>query len=290
MNLIKNNYMEKIYYKDKQRVISILNQIKNDGDENLHFLSDFDRTMSYGFIDGEKKMSIIRVMRNSPKYLGEEYSQKANELFNIYHPYEIDHDLDLEKKSEKMLEWWKKHLDLLVKSWLKKKDISDCINSGIVKMRPGIIELLEETNKRDIPFVIISANWLGWDSIRLYLEKNNILFNNIDIISNEFEFDWEWKAIWYKDSIVHVFNKSELAIWQFPKIHKSIENRKNVILLWDSLWDIWMVEWFDYKNLIKIGFYNDLDEKWLDRYLEIYDIIITWDSDVRNLRDILQIF
>lgn len=282
--------MEKIYYKDKQRVISILNQIKNDGDENLHFLSDFDRTMSHGFIDGEKKMSIIGVMRNSPKYLWEEYSNKANALFQQYHPYEIDLDISLEEKSKKMLEWWKKHLDLLVNSGLRKQDIHDCINSWIVKLRSWIIKLLKETNNREVPFVIISANGLGGDSIGLYLNEHNLLFNNIDIISNEFEFDNTWKAVWYKNSIVHVFNKSEVAISQFPNIHESIINRRNVILLWDSLWDIWMIEWFEYNNLIKLGFYNDIDDAWLEKYLEVYDIVITWDSQVEDLIDILDIF
>lgn len=97
------------------------------------------------------------------------------------------------------------------------------------------------------------------------------------------------KAIGYKDQIVHVFNKSELAIKQFPEIYERVKNRKNVILLWDSLWDPGMSDGFEYDNLLKIGFYNDQTPEKIEKYLESYDILLTGDSSGEELEEILSL-
>ena len=38
------------------------------------------------------------------------------------------------------------------------------------------------------------------------------------------------------------------------EIYKKIKDRKNIILLWDSLWDHHMSDGFDYDNIINIWF------------------------------------
>jgi hypothetical protein len=73
-----------------------------------------------------------------------------------------------------------------------------------------------------------------------------------------------------------------------PKIYNKIENRKNVILLWDSLWDHHMIDWFEYKNLIKIWFLNDKEDELLESYKEIYDIVLTWDNEGEILNDLIK--
>jgi len=54
---------------------------------------------------------------------------------------------------------------------------------------------------------------------------------NIKIISNDFEWDKNGKAINYKKPIIHSFNKSETVLKDRPEIYEKVKNRTNVILL-----------------------------------------------------------
>jgi 5'-nucleotidase len=269
-----------------KKLKNIINNFIKDWKESIHVLADFDRTLTKAFYNWEKRPSIISVLRRE-WYLWEDYSKKAYELYDKYHPVEIDPNIDLEVKKEKMLEWRNAHLDLLVKSKLHKKDINKVVNSWIIKLRDWIKEFLEKLNKNNIPLIIISANWLWGDSIKLYLESHNLYLPNIHIISNNFIFDNKWNVIWYDEKIIHVFNKDETVIHDYPNIYEKIKNRKNVILLWDSIWDVWMIKGFEYDNIIKIWFLNENTNELLTHYQEIYDIVSTWDWDVKFLNELL---
>ncbi len=268
-----------IHYKNKENFDRLIENFQVDWHENIHILSDFDRTLTYHFVDGKKRPSIVSVLR-SEWYLWEEYSKKAYQLFDTYHPIEIDPNISIKMKKEKILEWWTKHLELKVESKLHKDDISKVSNSWIIRLRKGVKELFWILDEKNIPLVIITANGLWVDSISSYLDYEKCNYKNIHIVWNQFEFWEDWFATGFKNAIVHVFNKDETVLELFPEIHKKIENRKNVILLWDSLWDVGMIEWFEYKNLLKIGFLNDKQDELLEKYLENYDLVVTWDRDI----------
>ncbi|MFK7780267.1 MAG: hypothetical protein QM490_03880 [Candidatus Gracilibacteria bacterium] len=279
--------MNNIIYSDKRRVEKILKKIKKDGVLKLHFLADFDRTLTYSLINGEKKPSLISVIRSDPKYLGKKYSNKANKLFDHYYPIEIDPNISLEEKSKKMSEWWVAHLNLLVESGLNINHIDEIVNSGIIKLRLGVIKLLKNLYKQEIPLIILSANGLGGDSIIDYLKFNNLYTSNIEVVSNKFIFNEKGYAIGYDSNVIHVFNKGEVVFDNFPIVKEKIKGRKNIILLGDSLGDTNMADGVEYDNLLKIGFYNDKNDKNLDKYLEKFDILLTGDSDGDFLNNIL---
>lgn len=279
--------MKGIIYKNYINFNNIINNINNDWLDNLYILADFDRTLTYSLVDWEKKPSLISVIRNNPKYLWKEYSKKANELFNYYHHIEIDNTLSMEYKSKQMTKWWKSHLELLIDSWLNKKHIDEAVNSGIIKIRSWIINFLKFLEKNNIPLIILSANWLWEDSIIDYLKFNNLYTKNIEIISNKFIFNADWNTIWYEKEVIHVFNKWKIAFKNLPNVDKKIKNKKNILLLGDSLLDPHMADWALYDNLLKIWFYNESDEKKLKSYLEKYDILLTWDSNWDFLNNIL---
>lgn len=278
--------MENIIIVDKQKFEKILSNIKNDWYKNLHILSDFDKTLTKEFIDWEKRPSLISILRRQ-NILWEEYSKKAYELFDYYNPIEISPIIDMVEKKKQMTIWWEKHLDLLAQSWLKRQDIDKAINSGIIRFREWVISFLDLMNKKKVPVVIISANWLGADSNYLFLEQNWVNFDNIKIISNSFIWDDNWIAIWYNKPVIHVFNKDETVLKDFPQIYDEIKSRKNVILLWDSLWDPSMIAWFDYDNLLKIWFLNDNIDELLEEYKKNYDVVIVWDGDFEFINEIL---
>ena len=280
---MKNN----IIYSNKELFTKKLDRIKKDWKNRLHILSDFDRTLTKCFINWKSRPSIISAMREWD-YLWNIYPKKAHELFNHYNSIELDPNIEIKEKKEKMQEWWSRHLDLLVKSWLNKNNIIEVIESWMIELREWMNKFLKLINSNKVPLIIISANWLWWDFIKLYLEKKKILNNYIFIISNEFIWDENDFAKWYKSAIIHTFNKSETVLKDNKEIYKEIENKKNVILIWDSLWDPNMIDWFEYENLVKIGFLNHDEEKLLSKYKEVYDIIITWDWDFSIINEILE--
>lgn len=277
--------MNNTIYTNKESFDKTLNNIKKDWYKNLHILADFDKTLTKAFSNWKKRPSLISVLR-SEWYLSEKYQKEAYKLFDYYNPIEINPDISMEIKSKEMTIWWNKHLDLLVKSWLTKNDIDSVSNSWIIELRNWVKEFLSFLNNNDIPLLIISANWLWTDSIKLYLQKEWVLTNNIHVISNSFEWDNNWKAIWYDKRVIHTFNKWETVLEEFPEIYSKIKTRTNVILLWDSLWDHHMVDWFDYKNLLKIWFLNDNEDELLESYKQRYDLILTWDSEGEILNEL----
>ncbi len=289
---------------DKNNFEKILENLKKDWVSKLHILSDFDRTLTKAFANGKKRPSIISALRDQ-NILWEEYSKKAYKLFDYYHAIEIDPTISLEEKKKQMTIWWQKHLKLIVDTRLTKDDIKKAIKYSKIVFRKWVKDFLKKLNKYDIPLIIISANGLGWDSILYFLEKEKVLFNNIDIISNRFIWDKKGFAIWYKNPVIHVFNKDETVLQEFPEIYTKIKTRKNVILLWDSLWDPHMIKWFKYNNLLKIWFLNNsldsscphsnphplgegIDSQLLEEYKKNYDVVITWDGEFDFVNDILK--
>lgn len=279
--------MQQTIISNEKYALEILSKIKSEGLNKVHILADFDRTLTKAFYNWELRPSLISVLRKE-WYLWEEYSKKAYELFNYYNPIEINPNISLEEKKKEMTNWWNKHLELLVKSNLHKNDLDKIVSSWVIEFRPWVKKLLKFLSENNIPIVIISANWLGTDSIKLYFEKSWFLTPNVHIISNEFLWNEKWNAIWYDKRVIHVFNKDETVLSEFPKIHDLVKDRKNVILLWDSLWDPSMIEWFNYENLLKIWFLNEKENELLENYNKLYDIVLTWDNNWEFLEEILK--
>jgi 5'-nucleotidase len=264
-------------------------QIKKDkfiseGSENLHILSDFDRTLTKAFLNGEAMPAIISVLRNE-NYLSEEYSEKAKALANYYHPIELDPNISFSEKKEKMSEWWNKHFDLLIKSGLNKKNLDRVINEGKVEFREEAEEFLDLLNEEQIPLVIISSSGIG-DLIPMYLKKHGKMHNNIHIIANLYKWDKQGKAIGIQSSIIHVFNKDETILRKFS-FYDKIKERKNILLLGDSLGDVGMLSGAEYDCVIKIGFLNEKIKENLEQYKKAFDVIITDDGDFSFVNKLL---
>lgn len=281
MKTSQNIISDEIYFQDT------LEKIKQDWFDKLHILADFDRTLTKAFYNWKLRSSLISVLR-SEWYLSEEYAKSAYELFDYYNPIEVNPNIALEEKKKEMTIWWNKHLDLLVKSGLHRKDIEKIIESEIIELRPWVIKFIEFLNENNIPMVIISANWLWTDSIEMFFEKNWLMSDNIKIISNSLFWDKEWNAIWYDERVIHVFNKDETVLHEYPEIFNLIKHRTNVILLWDSTWDPAMIEWFNYTNLLKFGFLNEKPEELIGNYSKIFDVVMTWDSDWEFLGEVFE--
>lgn len=257
-----------------------------EGFEKIHILSDFDRTLTRAFVNGEKIPLLISILRDG-KYLSPDYSKKARALFDKYHPIEINLNMPLSEKKKAMRQWWSRHNNLLIKSGLNKKDIKKVIQSEKIVLRKGALEFFNILHNHNIPVIIMSSNGLGKDSISLYLKNYKILRDNIRIISNQLIWDKNGNMLDFKKPIIHGANKDETIIKNFPNIYKKIKNKKNVILLGDNLDDIGMIEGFDYCHLIKMGFLNEKIEENLEAYKKNYDVILLNDPPIFYVNNLL---
>lgn len=260
--------------------------ISEDRTEKLYVLADFDRTLTNSFVDGEKVPSLISILRDG-NYLTSDYVQKAHDLYNKYYPIEIDPNIPIKEKKKAMNEWWTTHFDLLIKSGLDKKDIEDVVRSKKIKFRNGFSDFINILKENNIPLIIMSSCGLGSNAISMCLKQEGELYDNIHIISNLCEWDENGQAISFKKPIIHVMNKDETVIQNFPAF-EIIKNRKNVLLLGDSLGDIGMVEGLDYNHLIKIGFLDENVEKNLESFKANYDVLILNDSSMDYINELLR--
>jgi len=187
-----------------------------------------------------------------------------------------------------MKEWWTVHFELLIKSNLSKNDIVKAVKSNNIVLRDGLIEFLNTLKINNIPLVVLSSSGLGKEAIELCLEKKRLFSENIHIISNSFKWDKNGKAVSVKEPIIHTLNKDETAIKNFPGIFEKVRERKNIILLGDSISDIEMATGFDYEKLIKIGFLNEEIESSLESYKKDFDVLILNDSSAQFLNQLLK--
>lgn len=257
--------------------------------EGFHVLADFDKTLTTFILpNGEHMPSLISRIRNG-NYLSKEYSEKANKLYDFYHPIEINPKIPINEKKEKMYEWWYKHFELLGKSGLTKDVINkvaqDLIDGKKIALRNGVREFLKILRDNKIPLIIISASVGGL--IEAFLRKEDLLSENVYIVANTLKYDKKGKFLGV-DHIVHVFNKDETVLEEFPLIFDLIKERKNVFLLGDSIGDLGMIEGFDYNEIIKVGFLNENIEENLEIYKEDFDIVITGDGDFSEVNKILK--
>ena len=275
--------MEQVYFHNKELLQQKIKEIKSQGLDKLHLVSDFDRTLTKCFYDGKKIPSAIALIREGG-YLTEDYPKKAFALFDKYHPIETDESLDYDFRFKKMQEWWETHEKLLIKSGMHKNVINDILERYPKMFRDGTIPFLDYLNSHKIPLLIFSSG-IG-NLIEGYLKKENKLTPNIHILSNNFDFNSEGFAKGYKNGIIHVFNKSETKI-EDKQYRDLISKRNNVILLGDSLGDLGMVNDIDTNIIIKIGFLNEDVENKLALYKSKFDVVITNDGSMNYINELL---
>jgi 5'-nucleotidase len=279
--------MEDIIITDREKLAKIKKAMADGGADNLHILADFDRTLTRAYNGKVYVSSLVAVLREGG-YLKSDYAAKAQALFDHYHRIEIDDSVPLPEKRQAMKEWWTAHFELLIDSGLKFGDLERIADSGLVKLRFGCEEFLANLQNKKIPLVIMSSSGVGREGISIFLKRSGSLFNNIGIISNEFEWAPDGKALGVRQPIIYGMNKDATLVLDFPDVFKKVKNRKNVILLGDNVSDAEMIKGFAYENLLKIGFLNERIEENLDCYKASYDIIILNDGSMECVNDLLK--
>jgi 5'-nucleotidase len=278
--------MGNVLIKNKEHCQAIRQKMKAAGLAKLHVLADFDKTLTKAFVNGEEIPSIISILR-AEGYLTPDYPARAHALYDKFHPLEIDPHLSAEEKKKAMEEWWRTHFALLQECGLTRRDVEKAALSQRVQLRDGGLELLDFLKVNNIPLVLLSSNGLGEEGIIFFLQRLSRLSSNIHIISNAFIWGEDGRAIGVREPIVHNFNKTEFEVKDYP-FFKEVKERKNVILLGDTLGDVDMINGFQYDNLLKIGFLNKKVEEHLPFFQEIYDVVIINDDGMDYVNDLLK--
>jgi 5'-nucleotidase len=276
--------MENIIISDKKRLEELKNKISKKGKEGFHVLADFDRTLTKTFVNGQKSSTVIAQIRNG-NYISNEYSMGAHKLFDIYHPIEIDPNIGYEEKNSKMMEWWKKHFELLFKCGLNMQVMKEIVSKKKLKFREKTLEFIYFLYENNVPLIIMSAG--PGDMIKMYLEEEGRLYESIHIIANMFKFDENGKAIELNGKIIHSLNKDEAEI-KGLLIYNELRKRENVLLLGDSIEDIKMIKGFKYNNLIKVGFLNENIEENLEEFKKNFDVIILNDGSMEYVDNLVR--
>ncbi len=279
----------KVYIRNRRELSSKVDYFRDAGVNNLHVISDFDKTLTKAFMYGFVHTSSQIIKQK--QYFSDEFLEKTNKLFDHYHPIEKDLSLPLEEKTEKMIEWWEKSSSLFVEYGLNKNIIKDAVK--LIQLRDGCYDFIDALNSHDIPLLIFSAG--QGDVIEEFFRYRKKLNANLHIVSNFYEYDAEGISRGYdKENMIHIMNKNFSHVKNEDYI-KKIKNRETVLLLGDSISDKDMSQGLDYANIIEVGFFNDslidfsLDNlmKNLRYYIDKFDVVIANDGDMRYVNDIL---
>lgn len=214
--ICENNPLEKIKLINKNLEFKIKEFQKNP--EKLVIVSDFDYTLSKKFHHKNQDTTLFSsyCVLEAFDTLSEKYRKVNKELFEKYHPIEIDHTMDFKERDLIIHQWFRENLDLLVDENLTKESFQKMVTNSETKFfyRYGIIELFELIKKYSIPLYIISGGIFEIidESMSFVIPQYKELREKklINIVANKFRYDEENKVIGYEEPCVYTFNKGKV--------------------------------------------------------------------------------
>ncbi|KAG6434213.1 hypothetical protein SASPL_105836 [Salvia splendens] len=266
---------------DPQLLQTKISSILRDGTSKLQVIADFDATLTKYLVDGQRGHSSHALLQQG----NPEYDLKRQELYDHYHPLEIDPAIPLDEKAKLMEEWWEKTHGLLVEGGLNFDAIKSSVVKSRIAFRDGVTELFELLERSNVPVLIFSAG-LADIIEEVFRQKLHRPFKNVKIVSNRMVFDQNGKTI-------HVLNKNEHAIDMAGPVHEelgyseestpdasSVKLRTNVLLLGDHIGDLGMSDGLNYSTRISVGFLNDNIESSSDSYQKAFDVVYLNDASM----------
>uniref|UniRef100_A0A0N5B0V2 5'-nucleotidase n=1 Tax=Syphacia muris TaxID=451379 RepID=A0A0N5B0V2_9BILA len=226
-----------------------------DGSEHLIVIADFDYTLSRSkSSNGEKCPITYEVFEEAAKRTSPLVAKQFAELSKKYYPIELDPNIPVIDKIPHMVQCdFKSDADIFLK-------------------------ILKENN---IPLIIFSAG-IG-DVIDCCIKsKIGSVDSNIHIISNMFTYNKAGITNGFSTPLIHTYCKDGKMIENCPSLKRKLSGRHNVLLMGDSLGDVTMADGYSPTggklNVLKLGFLNDVCEKYLSNYCGVYDAVLVDDQ------------
>jgi 5'-nucleotidase len=253
-----------------------IDRFKAAAKEDFFILTDFDRTLTAAYRHGSPGTALISQVY-SQDILPAKYKAESEALFEKYYPMEMNPNLDEATKTKAMEEWWEKCFEIFVRAQLKQTEVRYAMEKTDVWLRAKCPQLLKLTHEENIPVIILSANGLGWRSIKMFLENKELDFPNIKIISNRLVWDDNNVMVGFMKPIIHTTNKHFSLIPE--RIRADLAAKKWCLLLGDTLEDVNMASGLpEGIDLLKVGFYNQKTDEALSAYQGRYDVLILGDG------------
>jgi len=275
----------RVLSKDRAVLEEKVAKLVTGGPSKLQLIFDFDYTMSRAHKAGVPVDCSWGVLENYAD-LPSSYTEKVKILRNQYYPIEIDPSISIEEKIPHMSQWYTKANLLLAESKVKADWFPRMVAQSNCELRDSTEVLLQTLHQSQIPLLVLSAG-VG-DLIKQILDHFNVFHDNIKIVSNFLEFDAEsGAALGLKtDPCIHMFNKKAPS-------QEGLEQRKNIILIGDSLGDLRMADGIEDVNVVlSIGFLDKNVEANLPVYLDAFDVVLvddqTMNFPIAVIEDILR--
>lgn len=240
---------------------------------NYYVITDFDRTLTTK--DSEPSYGII------PKFLGGECLEKRTKIYNHYRPIELDYTLEKTEKQKIMRQWAKESFTLLSK--FTTEDIIDkSLENANIYLRDGAREFLYDMYKNNIPVVIMSAG-IG-NVIKRFLEIQNVLYSNIILVANFFDFK-DGEAYIDINNVIATSNKT------YEKIPVQLRNKLQKIdkclLFGDIIEDIEMCNKDNIEKTLTVGFLDKNIDENMKVFNKNYDVVLCNNESFCTIQNVL---
>ena len=243
-----------------------LNRIKLTK-SNFYVAIDFDKTIT--------ATESADSWDASGKILGDEFKEKLYNLYFKYGPIEQDYNISFEEKYKAMEEWYYSCMQLYYDYGLTQEKLKESIDSSNIVFRKGAKNFLNELYKNNVPVIILSAG-IG-NVIERFLQKNECLYKNMEIISNFISFDSNGKIKKYTGELIHTLNKTMDGKVTYDFFEK-IKKKKYGLLFGDFVEDKKMIPMNEWNNTVSVGFLGKNVEQNLEVYKDNFDIVLTQDD------------
>ncbi|XP_028673368.1 cytosolic 5'-nucleotidase 3 isoform X2 [Erpetoichthys calabaricus] len=274
-----------VHIRDPEKVEEIICGLIKGGATKLQIITDFDMTLSKFSSNGKRCPTCHNIIDNC-KLVTEECREKLLRLKNTYYPIEIDPQLSIEEKFPFIVEWYFKSHTLLIEQGLQKEKLPEVVRESDVSLREGYEMFFDKLHHHNIPVFIFSAG-LG-DILEEIIRQAGVYHPNIKVVSNFMDFDENGVLRGFKGELIHVYNKHDGAL-KNTDYFRQLKDNCNIILLGDSLGDLNMADGVtSVENILKIGFLNDKVDALLEKYMELYDIVLVKDETLEVPNSILQ--
>lgn len=266
------------------RIGDKISKIKEDGLNSLVIISDFDGTLTRGYSPQGVRESNSSNVLSKKKILGDKYTNIASALERFYLKVENEPTLSIEKRTAYMNRWWTKQWEAMAASGLKRSHIKEVIAKKHITERKHFNDFFDIIYAHNVPLIILSA---GIEDIIEQLIKNQgRLTNNVHVVSNRLKFDNKGEFTGENEFGVMItsMNKTSIHI-KNRDFYPIIKDRKNAVLIGDSISDANMDNGMNYDTVLKIGFFrDDGNEKKKIAYQNAFDILL---DDSQDLLDVI---
>ncbi len=244
--------MKYVNHKDKLKKIELTKK-------NFYVMIDFDRTITEA-----NSISAWRILYHS-ELLGKDFKQKYTD---IHDKTELDKNQSNEAKQKAFEERFTAYMELLRTCNFNKDILEQSVGKTELTLREGAKAFFRKMYENNIPVIIISCSIKN--VIEEYLKQNGVYYDNIYIYANYLDMNGK-----KENDVTNITPYSKNKIQFSEEVKKNVKDKKYIILLGDIVDDVNMVSKENLNNTITIGFLEKDIESNLEKYNEIFDIVLT---------------